>query len=223
MSRTSFLVFAITFGLSATGAECRAQVGFGALPGLANSGIGMNVSPIVTNARRYARIGVSASFSQVVGFETFSPVRGYPGLVPINPIAGPGFGGFGFNPALNQGSGRWGSRFSNGPKLPKSTAVRFATAAWKFDNDRDAKLSREELEKVAQAVVAELKKNHETAYKKMKRGARGAMTGGNPVTQKDIAEVFVKQCLKYDRDRDAALNSRETDVMAAALVRFLQN
>ena len=107
-------------------------------------------------------------------------------------------------------------------QVPKPTTGRFVDAAWKFDKDKDARLEQDELERLTLAVVAELKKTNAAAYEKLKRGTQSTKKAGKPVTEKEISEAFLKQCLTYDRDKDSALNPHETDVMAAALVRFLR-
>lgn len=59
------------------------QPGIGVIP----DGVGLSVSPVVSHNRRYVRLGVSATFQSVVGFQAF-PVAGA--------VAGGGFGGGGF-------------------------------------------------------------------------------------------------------------------------------
>lgn len=222
MSRTSFLVLALGFGLFAPTGECRAQVGFGAVQTWVNSGGSFTVTPVVTNGRRYVRMGMSVGLSQLIEVQTFSPVRDYPGLTPTNPI-GPGFGGAGFNPGFNQGlGGTRGDNISTGRKIPKPTAGRFVDAAWKFDKDKNARLNRAELQQLAAAVIADLKQTNWATYQKLKRGAKDTNRAAKLITEKDVTNAFVKQCLKYDRDKDNALNPGETDVMAAALVKFLR-
>lgn len=220
MSRTSFLVLAVAFCLFSQTSECSAQVGFGAQQGLVNSGITLNTSPVVTNSRRYVRTGINVGFTQLVDVQTFSPVQGFSGLTPTNPI---GFGFGGVNPGFNQGfSGPRGYNFSTSRPIPKPIAGRVVDAAWQFDKDKNARLNRAELEKLALAVAADLKRTHRAAYQKLKRGAQGTRKPGTLITEKDVSDAFVKQCLKYDRDKDNSLNPRETDVMAMALVRFLR-
>lgn len=221
MSRTSFLMLAVGFGLLASASDCRAQVGFGTRRGFVNSGGQMNVSPVLTNQNRYARLNMSVGVSQLVEMQTFTPVQGFPALLPVNPI-GFGYGVAGVNPAMLQYS-RWSrerQRF-NGRAIPKPTSARFVEAAWKFDSDKDARLSKQELGRLALASVAELK-GIPAAYEKLKAGARGNKKAGTPVTDKQVTEVFLKQCLSYDRDKDGKLNADETMVMAGALVRFLK-
>ena len=221
MSRTSLVVLAVAFGLFAPVGECRAQVGFGAQQQLVNSGGSFSVSPVVTNNRRYARLGLSVGFSELVDVQTFSPVRGFPGLLPTNPI-GPG-GVIPFTPGLTPGSYGLPSRYNTYKPLPiqKSTSSRFVAAAWQLDKDKDAKLNREELTKLASSVVAELKRNP-VAYEKLKRGASSSKKAAKSVTEKQVTEAFLKQCLTFDRDKDNALNPHETDVLASALIRFLK-
>lgn len=212
MSRISFLLSVVAVGLLAPVGECRAQVN-GARQTWINSGGSFSVAPVVTNGGRYARMGMSVGVSELVDVYTFSPVRGYSGLTPVNPI-GFGFGGAG----LNQGPRRLGT--NNSPPIRKPKSSVFVAAAWRFDKDKDARLNKDELEKLASAVVAELKRTP-AAYEKLKRGARGANKVAKQITEKDVAEAFLKQCLTYDRDKDGKLKPSETDVMAAALMRFL--
>ena len=143
--------------------------------------------------------------------------------MPVNPIGPirPGYGRSVFNPGINQGLER--ARANNVKRIqrmPKPTASRFVDAAWKFDSDKNARLDRNELGKLALAAVTELKRTP-AAYEKLKRGAQGNKRAGQPVTQKAVTEAFLKQCLTFDRDKDGTLNPSETDVMAVALMRFL--
>jgi hypothetical protein len=223
MSRTSCIVLAVAFGLFPLAGECRAQVGFGAQQGLVNSGGRFGVSPVVTNNRRYARLGLSVGFSQLVDVQTFSPVRGFPGLLPTNTIGPGGVSGIGFTPGLNPGAYRLPARYNsyNPPPIRKPTSSRFVAAAWQLDKDKDAKLNRDELANLAASVVAELKRNP-VAYAKLKRGASSPNKPAKSVTEKQVTEAFLKQCLTFDRDKDNALNPHETDVLASALIRFLK-
>lgn len=225
MSRTSFLLLAVAFGLFAPHAQCRAQVGFGSQTGFINTGGRINVSPIVTNQRRYVRMGMSAGVSELVGFHTFTAVRNYPGYVPINPIGfgvGPGLNPGLYPPGLNPGLyvPRRGTNFSTGPKTPRPTAIRFAAQARKFDQNRDSRLNRDELEKLVSAAVVELKQTP-AVYRKLKQGAQSNLQAGTPITEKAVTDAFLRKCLTFDRDQDGALSSHETEVMAVALMRFL--
>ena len=189
MSRTSFLVFAVAFGSFALTDECRAQVGFGAQQAWLSTGGRFNVRPIVTNNRRYTRLGMSVGVSELVDVHTFSPVTGYPGLAPINPI-GLGVGGLGFRPGLDRGlGGGFGNNFSAPPPIRKSVTGRFVDAAWKFDKDKNARLNRDELEQLTIAIIAELKKTPD-GYKKLKRGARGNNKPGALITEKSNQRSF---------------------------------
>lgn len=222
MSRTSFVMLAVAFGLVASAEECRAQVGFGARQTWVNSGGSFQVAPIVTNGGRYARMGMSVGFSQVVDVHTFSPVRGYSGLMPVNPIGFapiPGLPGSVLNPGIR----RWpqGNRFSTATAPPKPTVTRFVVASRKFDQDKDGLLNRAELEKVAIAVVAELKRTPGVDFDKLARAGQTEKKPEEPITDKEVTDAFVKQSLKYDRDQDGALNKAETRLMAAALLRSL--
>ncbi len=211
MSRSGLLALAIAFGSFGV-AECRAQVGFGAVQTFVNSGGGLGVTPVLTNSNRYARLGINFGVSELIDVQTFSPVQGYPGLVPTTPI-GFGFGG------LNPGSGLNGK--NNLLAFRKPVASRFVDAAWKFDKDKNARLDRAELEKLTLAVVAELKQSP-ASYAKLKHGAQANRLAGTLVTEKDVTKTFLKQCLKFDRDQDGKLNPSETDKLAAALLKFLK-
>ncbi len=107
------------------------------------------------------------------------------------------------------------------PPFRKPIASQFVSGAWRFDTDKNERLNQDELEKLAVAVVAELKRTP-AVYGKLQRGAQGTNKTGKPVSDKKVTEAFLKHCLTFDRDKDGALNPHETDVLAAALVRFLQ-
>lgn len=221
MSRTSCLLLAVAFGLFVPTGVCRAQVGFGSRQGFINSGGNLNVSPIVTNNRRYVRMGVSASFSQLVEVQTFTAVQFAPGYVPMVPLAlGYSPGAYpGFNQGLNMGPRR---NFSIGPRNPNPgpTAIGFASRSWRFDKDKDQRLNRDELANLVSAAVTELKQTP-AVYRKLKEGARGNKAVGTPVTERDVTDAFLKKCLTFDKNQDGALNAHETDLMATALMRFL--
>ena len=221
MSRTSFLVL-VGFAALAPLGECQAQVGFGSRRGFVNTGANVNVAPVLTNQNRYARMSMSVGFSQLVEMQTFTPVQGFPGLMPVNPIGfGLGFGGI--NPGTMQGFGRWpqGNKQFDGRAIPKPTSGQFVDAAWKFDKDKDARLDQKELEHLVVASVAVLKRDP-LIYKKLEHGARAGRKAETAVSQNQVNEAFLKQCLAFDRDKDGKLNPNETDTMAVALARFLK-
>lgn len=218
MSRTSLLLLVAVFGLFSSPRQCQAQVGFGAVQQWINSGARMNVTPVVTNNRRYARLGMSVGVSQLVDVQTFSPVQGFPRLAPVNTI------GFGFvGGDLNTGVGQLyrGRNSSETPAIRKPKSTRFIQAAWKFDTDKDAKLKGDELSKLSAAVIAELKRDP-AVYRKLRQVTEGRNKTAKLITEAEVAEVFLEQCLKYDRDKDNALSPSETDVLALALIRFLK-
>ena len=95
MSRTSFLALAVAVTLFAPTSECQAQLGF------VNSGGRVNASPILTNGNTYARMGISTGVSQLVDVFTFTPVRGFPLILPPANPTGSGTGRAGFNPGLS--------------------------------------------------------------------------------------------------------------------------
>lgn len=220
MSRRIPLIIVVGFVLLGPITECPAQVGFGSRRGFVNTGANMNVAPVLTNQNRYARLNMSVGFSQLVEMQTFTPVQGFPGLMPVNPI---GFGFGGINPGTMQGFGRWpqGNKQFDGRAIPKPTSGQFVDAAWKFDKDKDARLDPKELEHLVVASVAVLKRDP-LIYKKLEHGARAGRKPGTAVSQNQVNQAFLKQCLAYDRDKDGKLNPKETDTMAVALARFLK-
>lgn len=222
MSRTSYLLVGTLCAVLGLTADCQGQVGYGTRTTFVSTGGTLNVNPVVTNGGTYVRMGITAGFSQLVDVQTFSPVRNFPGLVPMAPI-GFGFGGGGFNQGFGGGGfngQQMGNNFAaNIPAKPKPTPELFAQAAGKFDKDKNGRLNAEELEQVATAVIAELKRTPGVDFKKLTRGA--GQKDDKPPTDEEIRAAFVKQCLKYDRDEDAALDAAETKRMASALIRSL--
>lgn len=211
MLRTSLMILGVVVGHSIPAV---AQVGFRVQQTPVTSGASLSVSPVVTNGGTYVRMGISASFSQLVDVQTFSPVQNFPGLVPIAPI---GFGG-GINQGFNGGFGGGGVGVS-GVIAAKPTVERFLVAAKKFDKDEDRRLDRKELSEVATAVIAELRRSSPGFMQKLGGKARSA--GNKPPTASEFQKAFVTQCLKYDRDDDKFLDESETRRLATDLVRSL--
>lgn len=224
MSRLSIPLLAFLCSLFTASASLQAQVGFGVRQQNVTSGGFLNVAPVVTRGGTHVRMGISVGFSQIVDVQTFSPVQNFPGLVPVAPI---GFGvvggfnqGFNGNAAFNNGFNGQGAQ--NTVAKPKPTVQQFVNAAARFDTDKDSRLNREELSEMATAVVAELKRTAAVPFDRLTAGSKlSGEKKATPPTAEEINETFVKQCLKYDRDKDEALNAAETRRMAAALIKSL--
>lgn len=206
-----------------------AQVGFGVARqnGVVTGGF-FSALPVVTNGGTYVRMGITTGVNQLVDVHTFSPVRNFPGLVPIAPI---GFGGGfnqGFGGGMNRGMAGQGNPgnnvANNAPVNSRPNPIQFVAAAGRFDADRNQRLDKEELEQVAKAVVAELKRTPGFDFRRMVVASPQLthQKGAQPVpTAEQVTEAFVTRCLKFDRDDDESLNPEETRRMAAALIRSL--
>ena len=80
MLRACFLSAAVA-AMVGYSADVRAQVGYGAVQSNLTTGASVQVAPVVTNGGTYVRMGIGASFSQLIDVQTFSPVQGFPGLM----------------------------------------------------------------------------------------------------------------------------------------------
>lgn len=203
--------------------EARAQVGFGVRQGTLTTGASVRVVPVVTGGGRYVRTGISASFSQLVDVQTFSPVRNFPGLVPFAPVgfgtAGPAVMG---NNGMTVGGGNAGAALAanRGPitrrKVP--TVPQFLAAAFRLDADANDELDREELKQVGNAVLVELKQTPGFDVRRLLPPS----AAGQPIPSDDeMLTTFVERSLRFDRNADEKLDRGEAKQMASALIRTL--
>ena len=98
----------------------------------------------------------------------------------------------------------------------------FLAAAGRFDHDGNKKLDQKELGDVGRAVIAELQRMPKLSARAF-AGKAGGPASSRPEepSADEMAEAFVKRCMKFDNDGDESLNEAEAKRMAAALIRSL--
>lgn len=205
------------------GSDAFGQVGYGVRQGTLTTGASVRVGPVVTGGGRYVRTGISASFSQLVDVQTFSPVQNFPGLVPFAPI---GFGTAGGAVMGNNGMAVTGGNpgaaiaANRGPittrKVP--TVPQFLAAAFRLDADDNKELDRDELKLVGNAVLTELQ---QTPGFDVRRLLPPTAAGQAMPTEEQMLTFFVDRSLKFDRNADEKLDRSEAERMATALIRSL--
>lgn len=198
MIRTSLLSTVVVSMVTLLADETAAQFSFGVTQqnGVVTGG-GLRVGGIVTPGRTGVRLGVSAGASHLVGIDTFK-VR-------------------------NGRNGRRNRGIANNRRQGRSTPEQFVKTAGRFDLDRDDRLDQEELAKVGAAVLAELRQRQGKKKRSSSRSRRKAprKSGSSEPSTEEMVAAFVERCLKFDTDKDEALNAAETKRMATALIRWL--
>ena len=176
-------------------------------------GGGFTVIGAPVQGNTYVRLGVNAWASHPA---TGSRVLG--GFQQNNIFQQGATGGGGFNPGgFNAGQGNFngGLQTQQGP-----TPNQFITAALKFDANGDKQFDAKEMENVAVAVIAELRRQ---------KGGRGIAAlkkhtkteNNKPPNTKQLVDTFVTRCFTFDADEDKVLDEKETRLMASALIKAL--
>jgi len=155
------------------------------------TGASLQVGGFVNPGRTGVRLGVSAANNQLRDIQTFSFQNG------------------GGNPTV-----------TNNRRQPRMTPGRFVRAAQRFDEDHDELLDEVELAAVGAAVLAEMEQRNAAVNPRQTIAAKPVVTAEESQEDPQI-KAFVKRCLKYDKDKDGALNKKETSRMARALIRSL--
>lgn len=206
MNRTWMAIGMISTTVFLSADLCQAQIGFGVTRqnGIVTGG-SLQLGGYVNSGRTGMRMGVSASSSELIGIDTFS----VPGPIPQ-------FGANASNGAGNRGIA--GNRRRREP-----TVGQFVKATRRFDRDKNKLLDEEELASIGAALLAEVRKRQaSTASRSASRSsATKVTTAVSKEEQQQQVDTFVKQCLRFDKDKDQALNSRETKKMAAAFLRSM--
>ena len=215
MHRISAFLVAV---VSMFGSITYGQVGFGVRQQNVTTGGSLTVGGVVNPSRTGVRLGVDVGFSQLVDVHTFTfntaPVpAGF-----IGGGFGVGFGG-GFAGATNGGVGFPGSGVGNAP-LPQNrppTVGQFMLTAFRYDEDKNTELNRDELGKIGKAVVDELqKRSGGPTY------AKGSAAAQKLTEQKKkMVDAFVTRSMQFDADADDSLDKTETKQMATALIRSM--
>ena len=186
-----------------------AQISFGVTQQNGRIGGGsLTVGGFVTNGGTGVRLGISTSTSQLISVPTFTFRNG---------------GNFAQGNIQNNGQ----LQQPQAPN-PQAMANQFTQAAGRFDADKSGTLDKSELEKVASAVIAELKQRNKlpkqaaaiNAAAKPQNGAAAAQPAKPPTTE-EMVESFVKRSLTFDKNKDEALNAAETKAMATAFLKTL--
>ncbi|MEZ6129744.1 MAG: hypothetical protein R3C59_13760 [Planctomycetaceae bacterium] len=164
------------------------------------TGGGFQVNGIVINGGTGVRLGVTGGTSQLIGLQNFNVASG----------------------GNNVGTGQMVAR-----QPPKPSAGLFVKATRRFDKDEDGRLNREELNRIAVAVLTELRKQQDptsTSAASSVQPVNNAVSDHNAVSDQvpdEMVDAFVRHCLTFDKDNDEALDLTETKRMAAALIREL--
>ena len=172
-------------------------------------GGGFTVIGAPVQGNTYVRLGVNAWASHP---STGARVLG--GFQQSN-IFQQGATGGGFN--SGQGGFNGGLQAS---QTPQPTATQFIAAAMRFDKNTDQKLDADEMENVAVAVIAELRRQ---------KGGKGIAAlrkhtkteNKKPPNTKQLVQTFVTRCFTFDADEDKFLDEKETRLMANALIKAL--
>ena len=101
----------------------------------------------------------------------------------------------------------------------KAAIAQFVRAAERFDADKNKQLDKDELERVATAVVEEISRLDQSHQPEAFRAAYSDEDKKKEDTDKEIIDSFVKRSLSFDSNEDESLSSAETRKMAAAFLR----
>lgn len=198
-----YLLAATVCCLCLSANQAAAQIGFSVTQqnGVVTGG-SLTVGGFIPYGGTGVRLGILTGGNQLIGLQNFTFQNG--------------------GVAMRQGNA---GRTSQNQQVVSRRALvnQFVQAASHFDADKSSTLDKDELAKVAAAVIAELQQ----------RSGQNSPTPavqGNPAaasqqaalpSQEEMVEHFVKQSLTYDKDQDEALDSREIRRMATALIRSL--